>query len=118
MKKYILGGIVVLFLLVGLTPLFAALSIDTFKPTDTSSFTVYDNNDTFYIEVAQDVYSAEFSVLNALVNATGYEIGFDFKIKLEDTDILNITDKIETICSGEDCYYLLILMLYDFLQTH
>ncbi len=108
MKKYILGGIVVLFLLVGLTPLFAALSIDTFKPTDTSSFTVYDNNDTFYIEVAQDVYSAEFSVLNALVNATGYEIGFDFKIKLEDTDILNITDKIETICSGEDCYYLLI----------
>jgi hypothetical protein len=109
MHYWILGIFFVVFSLALVVPLvLGAISYDSFKPGDVSNFTLYENNDSFYIDIPALAYESDFTVTNALVNITGGEIGMDFKGELEGVEFANITDKIDSICSGADCYYLLI----------
>ena len=112
MHYWILGIFFVVLSLVWIIPYVVAIGteIDTFLPGNVSSVNIYNNNDSFYMNIPEAIYSYDFEIRNSLINISGYGSGFDFKIALNnDTDaIYNITDKIGEICGGDDCYYMLI----------
>lgn len=109
MHYWILGIFFVVLSLAFIVPyVLAGTTINNFLPGEVSSFYVTDNNDSFYFEVPEAVYLSDFEISTALVNVTGGEIGMDFKIELDGIEFGNISEKIESICGGANCYYLLI----------
>lgn len=68
MHYWIIG--IAFFLMLVFIPYALALDMDTFQPGDVSSFSVYTDNHTMYLEFNASTYESDFSISNAVWDLT------------------------------------------------
>ena len=105
---YWIMGVAFFLMLVFIPYALASIDFSTWKPGDVSSFTVTEDDNTYYLEIDEAVYTSEFNVLIAQANVSSYA----FSDLTLNGHYVNFTDQLATELKAEhcsnDCYWAII----------